>query len=92
MKELAADWKCDKYVDLANNHLFVPIAIDSLGLFCSDGITFLIELGHRMTMVTGEVRETAHMFQRLSVAMQHFNRVRFRCSFGAIVYDVGDYI
>ena len=70
----------------------MPIAIDSLGLFCSDGITFLIELGHRMTMVTGDVRETAHMFQRLSVAVQHFNRVRFRCSFGATVYDVGDYI
>ena len=44
--ELAANEKRDNYVTLANNHLFVPIAMESFGPVCSEGITFLKELGH----------------------------------------------
>lgn len=31
--------------------------MESFGPFCFEGITFLEELGHRMTMATGDIRE-----------------------------------
>ena len=34
-----------------------------------------------MTAATGDVRETTFLFQRLSVAIQHFNYVLFKNSF-----------
>ena len=72
---------------LAKNHPSVPIAKERFGLFYShgffsNGLTFFKELGRRMTMATVENRK-AHLFQRLSVAVQHLNRVLLRCSLGA---------
>ena len=43
--------------------------MESLGPFCSEGITFLKELGRLMTLATSEIRETAHLFRRLSLAV-----------------------
>ena len=90
--ELAANKKHGKYTDLAKTHHFVPIAMESLGPFCSEAVTFLKELGRRMTMATADVRETSHLFQRLSVAIQHYNRVLFRSSFISDVFDDDNYI
>ena len=81
--------KRDKYVDWATTHLF---AMKSIGPFCTEGITFLKELGRRMTIATGEMRQTAYQFQKLSVVAQHLNRVLLRCSLGATVYDDEDYV
>ena len=66
--------------------------MESLGPFCSERVTFLNELDHRMIIATGDVHDTAHLFQRHSVAGQHFNNVLIWCSFGATVYDDKDYI
>jgi hypothetical protein len=85
--EFATDRKLAKYVDLSRNHHFVPIAIETLGPICMIGLTFLKELGRRMSAVTGDIRETSYLFQRLSVAVQHFNCVLFRCSFSDLNID-----
>ena len=37
-------------------------------------------------MATGDVREIAHLFQRLSVAVQHFNCVLFGCFFIVLLF------
>ena len=60
-----------KYTDLARSHHFIPIAFESLGPVDDRSLTFLKELGKRMTAATGDVRETTFLFQRLSVAIQH---------------------
>ena len=38
-------------------------------------------------MAADDINKTAHLFQRLFVTAQYFNRVSFRCSFSATVYE-----
>jgi len=45
------------------------------------GIAFLSELGHRLTSVTGDSRETMYLFQRVSLAIQRYNAVAFKDTF-----------
>jgi len=42
---------------------------------------FLAELGCRLSASTGEPRETAFLFQRLSIAVQSFNAVLIQETF-----------
>ena len=70
-----------KYTDLARSHHFIPNAFESLGPVDDHGLTLLKELGKRMTAATSDVCETTFFFQRLSVAIQHFNYVLFKNSF-----------
>ena len=79
--ESASIKKESKYQDLAREFLFMPIALETLGPLNSKATAFLGELGKRMTAVTGDVRESAFLFQRLSVAIQRFNYVCFKGSF-----------
>jgi hypothetical protein len=58
-----------------------------MGSYCSEGLAFINDLGRRVSAATGGIRETAYLFQRLSVAVQHFNSVLFRCSFEVLDCD-----
>ena len=40
-----------------------------------------------MSAVSCDVRETAHLFQRISITMQHFNYAMFKCSFADAGFD-----
>jgi hypothetical protein len=73
--ESAATRKQAKYAELSQRYEFVPIAVESHGSFSSTAIAFLAELGRRLSAATCDPRETAHLFQRLSVALQRFNAV-----------------
>ena len=79
--EAAATRKRSKYATIVSNYLFVPIAVETLGPVCEDAERFLVELGRRLTQRTDDIRETAFLFQRLSVLVQRFNAVCFRGSF-----------
>jgi len=79
--EEAAVRKNEKYAVLSNQYLFQPLAFETLGPINSSGQVFLTELGRRISAVTGDQREAAFLFQRLSVAVQRFNAVAFRGSF-----------
>ena len=61
--------KLAKYSELAINHIFVPIAMESFGSICVEALTFLSELERRISVVTGDLRETTFLFQRLSIAI-----------------------
>jgi hypothetical protein len=80
--ELAATRKEEKYIELSADHIFIPIAIETLGPLCSKALVFLRELGKRLTRVTNDPRESQFLFQRLSVAIQRFNAVCFLGTFG----------
>jgi len=45
------------------------------------GISFLTELGRRLTVVSGDSRATMHLFQRVSLAVQRYNSVAFKGTF-----------
>ena len=66
--------KLAKYSELAINYIFVPIAMESFGPIRAEALTFLSELGRRISVVTGDMRETTFLFQRLSIAIQRFNQ------------------
>ena len=61
--------KLTKYSELAINHIFAPVAMKYFGLNCAEALTFLSELGRRISVVTGDMRETTFLFQRLSIAI-----------------------
>ena len=74
----AAECKELKYQQLANSYKFVPLAFKTFGPINSKGLSFISELGRRLTNITGESREAAFLYQRLSVAIQRFNCISFR--------------
>ena len=62
-------------------YVFVPIAVETMGAINSDGLEFLGDLGRRITQVTDEIRESAFLFQRLSVLIQRYNAVAIKGTF-----------
>lgn len=79
--EQAARRKEDKYVELSRSFLFQPISFETLGTMNSSAESFIRELGRRISSCSNDHRESAFLFQRLSVAVQRFNAVAFRGSF-----------
>jgi len=79
--EAAAARKAAKYTELSATYLVVPIAVETMGPFCADAIKFLSELGRRLSLRSDNPRETAFLFQRISVLLQRFNAVAFRGAF-----------
>ena len=73
--EGAADRKVLKYQSLDQTHTFVPMAFETLGPINSKGEDFFNDLGRRISACTSDTRETAVLFQRLSLTVQRFNAV-----------------
>ena len=79
--EGAASRKELKYQALVSTHTFIPLAFETLGPINSKGISFLNELGRRLSSISGDKRETCYLYQRLSMAMQRFNSICIHGSF-----------
>ena len=54
--------KLAKYSELAISHIFVSIALESFGPICAEALTFLSELGCRISVVTEDMREKTFLF------------------------------
>ena len=76
--EAAATRKRAKYAEIIQSHIFVPIAIETLGPINMGDQRFLDSLGECLSSVSGDPRETTFLYQRLSVLIQIFNSVAFR--------------
>ena len=79
--EMAASNKTAKYAGLTTDYHFQPIAVESLGPANESAVDFLTKLGNKIAQQTGDERETAFLFQRLSVLVQRFNCVLLHDSF-----------
>ena len=77
----AASNKEAKYRQLANSHIYVPVAIETAGTWNNRAVELVQELSRRMTDVTEDTRDTTYLFQRLSVALQLGNAVSFHSTF-----------
>ena len=60
--QAADERNVSKYVGLPASHLFVPIAIETLGSINEDGHSFLIELGRRLSTISDDPRESFLLF------------------------------
>ena len=70
-----------KYATLQGTHLFQPVVVESMGTVEEATSSFLTELGHRISALSGDNRETSFLFQRIFVVVQRFNSVLLRESF-----------
>ena len=73
--------KVDKYRDLPSQYSFQPIAFENLGPASSSTATFLSFLGGRISMRSGEAKEEAFLWQRISLCLQRFNAILIHQSF-----------
>jgi hypothetical protein len=79
--ELAATRKEEKYTCLSRKYIFQPLAFENCGAMNESAYDFFRTVGRKITEITGEKRETAFLFQRLSVSLQRFNSVLYRDTF-----------
>ena len=52
--------------------------MESFDPICAEALTLLSELGRHISVVTGDMRETTFLLQRLSIAIQRFNSILFK--------------
>ena len=52
--ERAAQLTIAKYDEIARNHIFVPLACEVIGVWCSEAIYFTYELGNRISDATSD--------------------------------------
>ena len=69
----AAASKNRRYEDLSSTHMFVLVAIETLGPICEQSSDFLNKVGRRIFARSSDPRETSFLFQRISVAIQRIN-------------------
>ena len=69
MADQAERKKKDTYAELAATHHFVPVAIETIGVFGKEAEAFFIELGRRIREEMGD----HYLLQRIAVAMQRGN-------------------
>ena len=72
---MAATRKEVKYADIVARHMFEPIAVETLGVFNASAVRLLNDLGRRISSISGDIRETSRLYQRVSVLVQRFNAV-----------------
>ena len=71
--ESAARKKVSKYIEILRTHLFVPIAVESLGPINGAGVAFLCAVGKHLSAKSRDPRETSFLFQRVSIINQRMN-------------------
>jgi hypothetical protein len=81
--EVAVDRKIAKYSALNQSHHFFPKDIETLGPMSEDSQDSIKEIGRRTTLQTSDPRETAYLFQRISIALQRFNSLCLTNTFTA---------
>ena len=79
--ESASARKQSKYESLSSSYIVIPIAFETFGPINELGASFINEIGTRTCRKLGDNRETAFLWQRLSVAIQRFNAICFASTF-----------
>ncbi len=73
LERLQLQRKKRKYSHLDQCHLFVPVAIETTGVFGPETMEFLRKLGRRLQLVSADHNSFTNLIQRLSVAVQRGN-------------------
>jgi len=88
--EMAAVWKDGKYGTVEATCIFLVVAMETLGILSEWASQFFQALGQRISQRSGDTRETAFVYQRLSVLVQHFNAILLHDSL--LVLDCVDWL
>ena len=68
--------KIAKYTGVRQRYDFVAIAVDNLGPMNEDVVNFLLEIGRRLSSISGDSRETSFLLQRVYVTLSTLQRHR----------------
>jgi len=79
--------KHNHYVGLKENHLFKPIAFESLGSCGPETKAFLVVLGKMMKKASGEKKSLDYLLQKISISIQRRNAACILGTFGKRVDD-----
>ena len=79
--EAAATRKRSKYAAITLTHIFVLVAIKTIGSVNAEGLNFLDQIGDGLSAVIGDSRRSSFLYQGLTVLVQRFNMIAFRSSF-----------
>ena len=66
----AEERKKTKYANLNPAHTFTPVANETSGVFGPESLSFLKNLGGRLSQITREEKSTTYLVQRVAVAVQ----------------------
>ena len=83
----AEERKRIKYLHLAMNHIFTPVAIETSGVTGPELKKFICELGHRLEQVTGDTDSLNYLLQRLSITVLWGNSTSILGSSGSTHFD-----
>ena len=78
---MAATKKEDKHSGLAADYLFQPIVVKTLSPISESASDFFSFLTMKISHYSGDERETAFLFQGISVLVQRFNGMLLHDSF-----------
>ena len=79
--ESAARNKSNKYSHLADNYIFVPFAVETLGPWCREAKSLISTIGRCLVQLTGDPRSSEFLRQRISIAIQRGNAVSILATF-----------
>ena len=65
--------KIKNYENLTNSYHFIPINIETYGVWGGMGMSFVKEVGKKILEQTGEKRSTSFLFQSIGIAIQRGN-------------------
>ena len=65
--------KSKKYRALSDRFHFQPFAVETSGVIGPSSLSFLRSLGNRISDITGDLRETSFLLQRISLAIVRSN-------------------
>jgi len=71
--ETASVRKESKYSSLPPDHIFQPVATETLGPLNASALNYLSEVGRWLTSLSGDSCETLFLFQHLSMIIQRLN-------------------
>ena len=78
--------KNEKYSELAEKYFFIPVGVESLGSWGSEGHKLVKEIGEKVAEQTGEKRATSFLFQSIPMAIQRGNSC---CVLGTVPHSDG---
>ncbi len=71
--EAAQERKYKRYDFLRNRYFFVPVAMETTGVWGREGLRLMEAIGERVAVSTGEGRAKSYLIQRMSIAVQRGN-------------------
>ena len=65
--EKAEKEKIQKYLELANKYIVMPVAVETMGAWGHSSLKFVQEIGERMTLASGDKQARFKLPQNISM-------------------------